>query len=199
MAEVVVFDLGGVLVELGGTHLLGRLVGEEREEEIWRRWLSCPWVRRFERGQCSRSEFAEGMVQQWKLPIGPEEFLTGFLDWPRGLFPEAEVLVQGLAGRVRRACFSNTNELHWSEQRDAARLTAIFDIVFVSHQMGLVKPDREAFEHVVAELDCPAGEILFLDDNQINVDGASAVGLDAHRVSGVEQARHVLAARGLYP
>ncbi len=197
--QVVVFDLGGVLIELGGTHVLGQLVGEEREEEIWRRWLSCPWVRRFERGRCSTAEFAAGMVREWTLPIAADEFLHTFLSWPRGLYPGAEALVAGLAGRVRRACFSNTNELHWNRQHDAEKLAALFDVVFVSHQMGLVKPDREAFEHVVSELGCPAGEILFLDDNQINVEGALAVGLDAHRVAGIEGAQQVLAARRLYP
>ena len=196
--EVVVFDLGGVLIELGGTHVLGQLVGERRDDELWRRWLSCPWVRSFERGLCSRTEFAVGFVGEWELPIGPEEFLRDFLAWPRGLYPGAEELVAGLAGRVRRACFSNTNELHWNEQHDADKLNGLFDAVFLSHEMGLVKPDREAFEHVVSKLGCAAREILFLDDNQINVDGAQEVGLDAHRVAGVPEARRVLAERGLY-
>ena len=63
--------------------------------------------------------------------------------------------------------------------------------------MGLVKPDREAFAHVVERLGCPAERILFLDDNQINVDGARAVGLDAEVVKGVDAARALLRERGL--
>ena len=43
--EVVLFDLGGVLVELGGMGDMATFAAEENEEEIWRRWLSCPWVR----------------------------------------------------------------------------------------------------------------------------------------------------------
>jgi hypothetical protein len=38
---------------------------------------------------------------------------------------------------------------------------------------------------------------LFLDDNQLNVDGARAVGLTAYRAIGVEEARSVLAAHNL--
>ena len=92
--RVVLFDLGGVVVELGGVEELGALVGETCEEEIWRRWLECPWVRRFERGQCSTDAFARGMVETWSLPIGPDQFLEAFQRWPRGLFPGAEELLR---------------------------------------------------------------------------------------------------------
>ena len=60
-----------------------------------------------------------------------------------------------------------------------------------------MKPDREIFEHVVAALDRPAERVLFLDDNQPNVDGARAVGLRAARVKGVAQARAALVAEGV--
>lgn len=195
--RVVLFDLGGVVVELGGVGELGALVGETREEEIWRRWLSCPWVRRFERGQCSTDDFARGMVEAWSLPIDAATFLDAFQRWPRGLLPGAEALLSELAVRVRRACFSNTNAFHIDHQLDAFRIRELFDEHFFSNRIGLVKPDREAYEHVVEVLGCAPGEILFLDDNRINVDGALAVGLDAHQVRGVEPARRLLEARGI--
>jgi putative hydrolase of the HAD superfamily len=195
--RVVLFDLGGVVVELGGVEELGALVGETREEEIWRRWLECPWVRRFERGRCSVGEFARGMVETWSLSIGPEQFLEVFQRWPRGLFPGAEEMLLELAGRVHRACFSNTNALHMDHQLDAFRIRKLFDEHYFSNRIGLVKPDRDAYEHVVSALDCAPEEILFLDDNRINVDGALAVGLDAHRVQGVEAARLLLEQRGI--
>lgn len=195
--RVVLFDLGGVLVELGGVQELGALVGETREEEIWRRWLTCPWVRRFERGQCSTADFARGMVESWSLPIGEAEFLDAFRRWPRGLFPGAEELLEELRGLVRRACFSNTNAFHVEQQFEAFGLRELLDEHYFSNQIGHVKPDPEAYEHVVAALGCPASEVLFLDDNQINVEGARAVGLEAHRVCGPAEARALLAERGL--
>lgn len=195
--RVVLFDLGGVVVELGGVEELGALVGESREDEVWRRWLHCPWVRRFERGQCSAAEFARGMVESWALPMVPDQFLEAFHRWPRGLLPGARDLLSELEGRVRRACFSNTNAFHIEHQLEAFGLRELFDEHYFSHRIGLVKPDREAYEHVVAGLGCAAEEILFLDDNRINVEGALAVGLDAHRVQGVPAARRLLVERGI--
>jgi len=195
--RVVLFDLGGVLVELGDIDRFGRLIGETEESEIWRVWLHSYWVRRYERGQCSRAEFALGMVAEHGLDLGAETFLEQFLSWPQGLMPGAEELVTGLAPHVRPACLSNTNEMHWNEQVDAPLLQTLFDTRFLSHELGLVKPDRDIFEHVVAGLGCAPEEVLFLDDNQLNVDGARSVGIDAHRVTRVEGCRRVLAAHGL--
>jgi len=50
--DAVIFDLGGVLVEYRGVEPLKVLSGIQDDQELWRRWLSCEWVRRFERGQC---------------------------------------------------------------------------------------------------------------------------------------------------
>ena len=56
--DVVLFDLGGIVIELGGMRDIVVFSGEQDEAEIWRRWLHCPWVQRFERGECDARAFA---------------------------------------------------------------------------------------------------------------------------------------------
>jgi glucose-1-phosphatase len=197
MTDVVLFDLGGVLVRLGGVEEWGALIAERDEARLWSTWLACPWVRRFERGQCTPVEFGRGMVDQYALPMEPDEFLKRFTAWPKGLFEGAAELVRALAPGVRRACLSNTNSLHWGQQLDSTTLAALFDHTFLSHQMGLVKPDAEVYLHVVEALGCAPERILFLDDNQPNVDAARACGLRAERAVGPAAARAVLGAHGL--
>jgi putative hydrolase of the HAD superfamily len=195
--RVVLFDLGGVLVELGGVAMFGDWIGESDEAEIWRRWLHCPWVRRYERGHCSTEEFARGMVESWSLPLEPDAFLGFFRSWVKGLYEGAGELVGSLPPQVTRACFSNTNALHWDDVFHAFGFDEMFEQSFLSYRMGLVKPDQAAFEHVVRTLGVDPGEVLFLDDNAINVEGARAAGLDAHRAVGVAGARRILGERGL--
>ena len=50
-------------------------------------------------------------------------------------------------------------------------------------------PDIAAFAHVADLLKVPAGRVLFLDDNAVNVAGAAAAGFQAARAAGVEEAR----------
>jgi len=195
--EVVLFDLGGVLVRIGGVRDFGDLIGEPDDAQVWTRWLGCPWVRDYERGLCSTEEFAVGMVERYQLDLAPALFLERFRSLPRGLFEGAPELVERLTTRIEVACLSNTNPLHWEYQLEAYGLAELFPRRFLSHEIGLIKPDRELFQHVVDELGCRAASICFLDDNQINVDAAREFGIDAHRVDGLEEARSLLADRGL--
>ena len=60
--DAIVFDIGGVLVELSGVaQMLEWCGGTLGEEELWRRWLSSPGVRRFESGQSNAAEFARAV------------------------------------------------------------------------------------------------------------------------------------------
>ncbi|MGB0618502.1 MAG: HAD family hydrolase [Myxococcota bacterium] len=190
--DVVLFDLGGVLIRLGGMGDMAMLADEDDEDEIWRRWLSCPWVRRYEMGQCDEGDFARGMVETWSMPATPDEFLDAFISWPKGLLPGARELVADLHGRTRLACLSNTNRAHCERFEDQFGLMTLFDDQYLSYEMGLVKPDRQAFDHTIASLGCDASRVLFLDDNQINVDGARAAGLTAEKAVGPDEARTVL-------
>src|SRR5215467_7380798 len=92
------------------------LTGIEDEEELWRRWLTCRWVRSFESGGCSGSEFAAGVVADWQLEISPTAFLEAFLTWPARQLPGAAELVAQTRASVATGCFSNTNALHWSDR-----------------------------------------------------------------------------------
>jgi len=198
--EVVLFDLGGVLIELGGLPELDAFAGGGvAEEELWRRWLSCPWVRRFERGQCDADAFSRGMVETWSMPVSPDEFLSAFVAWPLGLLDGARELVEATRTHARIGCLSNTNVLHAERQWTEFGIADLFDTSFLSHETGLVKPDRDVFDHAVRTLGCAPERVLFLDDNQINVDGARAAGLRAERTRGVEEARTVLGALDLHP
>jgi len=195
--QAILFDLGGVLIKLGGVDQLGQFIGIADEAEIWRRWLTSYWVRSYERGFCTRVEFAHGMVEEHGLEMTPEAFLQAFGRWPRGLLPGAEALVGSVDPHLAVACLSNTNEFHWTEQEDAARVHGLFSLRFLSYEIGLVKPDRETFDFVADAMGCDPSTILLLDDNLINVEGAREAGWEAERVVGVEESHALLMRRGL--
>jgi HAD superfamily hydrolase (TIGR01509 family) len=191
--DLVLFDLGGVLIEVPGVRAMLELTGMASEEDLWRRWLTCRWVRRFESGGCSETEFAAGVVADWQLDISPAAFLEAFRDWPAGPLPGAAELVAQTRASVATGCFSNTNALHWHNHVAAWPLASLFDHRFLSFELGLLKPDIAAFAQVADRLDVPAERVLFLDDNAMNVAGAAAAGFQAARVAGVEEARQRLA------
>lgn len=194
--EFVVFDLGGVLIELDGPPISA---GENslNEAEIWQQWLRSAAVRKFESGQCDRAVFAKALIDELKLNQTPDELLKYFEMWPKGVFSGAEHLLSTLRKRVRLACLSNTNELHWQRFGEKDGLFDHFDQIFASFQTGHMKPDSVAFEHAILELDVKPQQILFLDDNSTNVESARASGMQAKLTRGPSEATVHLKRYGL--
>jgi putative hydrolase of the HAD superfamily len=58
--------------------------------------------------------------------------------------------------------------------------------------IGKIKPDAEAFQHVTEALRCEPQEVLFLDDNELNVAGARSIGMQSIRVRGIVEVERAL-------
>jgi glucose-1-phosphatase len=195
--DLVLFDLGGVLIELGGVAPMRELAGIDRDDELWRRWLTCRWVRSFERGECSADEFASGVIADWGLAVEVDAFLDVFRSWPIGPLDGADALVRRVRDAVPVGCLSNTNVLHWDDHFTEWPIFEEFDFRFLSFELGIVKPDRELFDRVAEMLPSPPDRVLFLDDNLINVEGATAAGFVSRVVRGVDEATDALISAGV--
>lgn len=199
MIETVLFDLGGVLERVAAAPKVEAWTrGAIPADGFWTAWLTCPAVRDFETGSISPDTFALRAVRDLGLHVAPPEFLQDFRGWLAGPYPGARELVQSVRRSGRRtASFSNSNAVHWPIMERHQATMEVFDANFPSHRLGLCKPDVQAFERVAKMLGRPADRILFLDDNQMNVDGALQAGLRALRVDGVDGARAALLAEGV--
>jgi HAD superfamily hydrolase (TIGR01509 family) len=165
--------------------------------ELWRAWLHSPAVRAFETGRCDADTFATELVAELELGVEPALFLESFAGWPTGLYPGAPELIARIPAHVTRALLSNSNALHWPRVEDEFGLGALFEHRFVSHLTGRIKPDRDAFEHVISTLGCDAASVFFLDDNLMNVEAAHAAGMQGAVVSGIDEAEQALRRAGV--
>ena len=181
-----VFDLGGVIIELRGPPILNEWTGaDDTPEAVWEKWLTSNAPRAFESGQIDKDTFASMIVEELSLKISDNDFLNYFTSVPVGPFTGARELLNSLKARYTTALFSNSNVIHWERKMNEMKLGSLFEYHFASHLMGKVKPDIEAFEEVVNELSVSPSKILFFDDNQLNVDAARKAGMKAKRVVGV--------------
>ena len=190
--RILLFDLGGVVVESAGLAVLQEWLPQMPPAQIQARWLGSDAVGRFERGVISPDEFARAFLAEWPLTMAPQAFLREFESWVRGFLPGAAPLLAHLRQRHTVACLSNTNAVHWGvldEVRDA------FDVCIVSHLIGHMKPDRAAYEQALQCLGAEAQQVCFFDDLSVNVQAARDLGFSACQVRGV--AELVAALRGL--
>jgi len=196
--KTLLFDLGGVLVDWDGTTPLVELSNRRLGMEQARRfWMESPSVRNFEIGKSMPEQFARGAIAELGLQTRPQEFLSAFASWDRGPFPGTLLLLKNLKPDFTLACLSNNNPIHW-RRPELHELLAFFDRCFVSFETGVLKPDRVAFEHVLAEMAVRPEEILFFDDNPECVETALHMGMASCRVKGVEAVRTKLVEMELY-
>lgn len=172
------FDLGGVLIELGSLSEM-MATSPQSDEDIWQGWTRSPSVRLFESGGCTSTEFAENMVVEFELSITAGEFIEKFRQWPRRTYPGAQSLLDKLSGEFHLVCLSNTNHTHWEGFLCDQEIMASFSDAFLSHQTGVLKPDEAAFSRVLDNLSVAPEAILFFDDNPGNVSAARKMGLNA--------------------
>jgi len=197
--EALLFDLGGVIVELDGIERMMQWCPSLGDTEaLWRRWLASPSVRAYESGRATRSQFAESVIAEFALPVSCDVFLDEFRFWPRKLYHDAPALLQALKPRYRLASLSNTNELHWERFDREWQLPSYFHANFPSYAVGRLKPDADYFEHVLETLNVAPQQALFIDDNTLNVEAAARLGIHARKAIGPAGVRAVLAELDLY-
>ncbi len=198
--DAIVFDLGGVLIELSGVdRMLELLQHQLSAEELWVRWLTSPAVHQFETGQIEAAAFAEMLLIEFGITIDATQFIAEFTSWPQGLYPGTTDLLQQLAPHYQLACLTNTNALHWPRICEEMGVLDYFSVYFASHEIGLLKPHPAIFTHLLDQLGHAPDRILFLDDNRLNVEAAQAAGIRAYRVMGLDGAIAQLTDLGLLP
>ena len=183
--RALVFDLAGVLLDFGGPESVYKMSDRRiGEKEFFRFWAEAQCAHDLHRGRCTPEAFARHAVRQLGLPVTSDQFLAEYRTWLRGPYPGALELLEGLRPLYRVACLSNTDALNVQRFDEELHLRDWFDECFYSNEIGLRKPDSEAFLHVSHALDVPPNEIAFFDDSLEYVNGAIDVGIDGQHVTG---------------
>lgn len=190
--ELLLFDLGGVIIEVDTTGLMA--LGEKGKSDIdlWETWLTCEAVQLYESGKISEADFAEGVLKAFSSPMPADEFLRSFTAWPTGLYDGAADLLRLLRKHYKLAYLSNSNSLHYPRFQNEWHIDTFFDYHFASFKMGYVKPHADIFQAVLEVLPFEASQIFFVDDNRLNVDMARSLGMRAEIVRGVAELQEVL-------
>ena len=188
--KLIVFDLGGVLASLGRP-------AEQMElgisnDDFWSVCLGSKTVAAFETGAMEEAEFVERFPAELGLADSGQAFRRRLTRWRLELFPGVIEMLSRLGETHSVALLSNTNTIHWNMVNPDGRFRRLFDHVFLSFEIGLAKPHRDIFEHVIQTVPYTASDTVFLDDTASNVEAAATFGIQSKRVAGIDGARRAL-------
>ena len=184
----IVFDLGGVLVDLDFKGAINGLqqAGFANVKEQLMAFDRDGIFQKFELGEMTAEEFRTAIRENSTVELTDEEvdnlWNAMLLEIPR----EKLELILALRGKYMVYLLSNTNSIHWDYVCKNAfnyrgfRVKDYFEETFLSYEMHLAKPDKAIYEKVLQDANLLAEETLFIDDSEANCKAAEEVGIHAH-------------------
>ena len=125
-----------------------------------------------------------------------ELWVADFTGWI-SIDPEVfEIIADLHAGGTRIALLSNAG-FDFATPFRYSPIARFFERMFVSAEMLKLKPEADIYQEVASELGITCAEMVFIDNRQVNVDGAVALGITGHHfveASGLRRFLHSLAA-----
>ena len=187
----VIFDLGGVIygVDYHKTINAFKALGIDRFEEVYAKAGQSDLFNDLEEGKISRAVFVERIKTLSGQDMISSQIFIAWNSMLLGFMPDALTCLKRLRGSYRLFLLSNTNEIHIQEieSRVGAEVfsdfCALFEKVYLSHELGLRKPHPEVFTHIIEEQGLAASETLFIDDSIQHVEGAIKAGLRAYHLT----------------
>ena len=194
MIQVVLFDLGGVLLPFDRERRVAAIVSQLGvDADDVRELFDGPLPRRMDLGEADESDFAAAFAEMSDRPITPataRALLLSVFDSPN---PELWRLVAELRRTYVVGGFSDNPAFVASVFPDGALL----EPMIFSSEIGAVKPSDAAFAAAEVRLGFGGEAVLFIDDGPANVAAARRRGWDAIPFTDNASLFAELAARGL--
>jgi len=189
----IIFDLGGVLIKFPGIEKLLEWMEVKTDEDTFKeKWLFSETVIKFETGKIEEKEFAEKIIKEFKFQITKEKFLNEFSNFCEGPYRGVDKLIKKLSKTHVLGILSNTNKLHWEIFQKKFKFINLIKNKFLSFEIGEIKPDEKIYKFVIEQLKCKPEEIIYFDDNIINVEAAKKIGIKSYKVNGFIELKKIL-------
>jgi putative hydrolase of the HAD superfamily len=183
----IIFDLGGVLLNLdySATEKAFVALGISNFSALFSQLRQNAVFDELETGRITPAEFIsalQAVVPEHKLT--EEQIIAAWnamlLDFP---LRRLQLLVQ-LRNHYDLFLLSNTNEIHEAAFNEILfkscgynTIAHFFDRVYLSHRVGMRKPDAAVFQHILAENQLKPEHTLFIDDSPQHIETAKSLGI----------------------
>ena len=180
MIKALIFDLCDTVVRTAGLPGLAHLPGVKGQHDArsLERWLlDSDEFYAFERGEISAEEFLGAFRAGLSLTASDDQLHRAF----EGLILHE---IDGMAPLLRRLAtdypvyaLSNNNVMLWRGIERIFSARDAFTEVFLSQEIGLLKPDPMAFRYVLDKINCLPRETVLIDDNPRCTSAAAELGM----------------------
>lgn len=186
--DLVLFDLGGVLIDWEPRRLYRKIFADETEMEWFLSEVCTPaWNLELDRGRPFREAVAELVERHPRHAPAIEAYAARWIEMIGGPIEDTVALLDELVARGRRlSALTNWSAETFSLVRHdpTYRFLDHFETIYVSGVLGMIKPNDDIFHHVLNDQGLTADRVLFIDDSPKNIATADRLGFLTHHFQG---------------
>jgi 2-haloacid dehalogenase len=198
--EVVIFDLGGVLIDWDPRHLYCRLFAVDlvAMEDFFATVCTKEWNERQDAGRSFAEAEAEAigrhpdkrdLIVAWARHF--DEMIPGAIEGTVAILAELR------ARSVPLYALSNWSAETFPPQRRRFEFLSWFEGIVLSGEEKLIKPDPRIFRRLLERYDVVPARAVYIDDVAANAAAAAALGIHGVHFTSPAQLRAELRALGL--
>ena len=198
--NVVVFDVGGVLLDWNPRYLYRKLFSgdEDAMEYFLTHICSSTWNLLQDAGR----PFAEAVAElSERYPKHADNIAAYDQRWEEmitGTIEDTVTILQRLqANATPLYAITNFSTEKFALVRERFDFFEAFAGIVVSGEVKLLKPDRAIYLRLLNDYQLNAADCVFIDDSPINASGAENVGMHAIHFQSPEQLHQALSKQGL--
>ena len=190
----IIFDLGGVLLNINpllSLLELGKISGISQAELI-SKLANDQIFKKFETGSLTPAQFRSDLCRIMKTVVSDSEIDRIWNKLILDIPVHRVNLLQELRKNYKVFLLSNTNSIHFNYythefyETYGIHLPDLFDRVFVSHEIGIHKPDVGIYTHLLENAGIVASQSVFFDDSFANVKAAELSGIKGIQIVGAD-------------
>ncbi|MBE6195880.1 MAG: HAD family phosphatase [Rikenellaceae bacterium] len=194
--ETVVFDFGGVLIDLYREKCVEafRAIGYPQAEEMISLYGPSDILQKLEAGEITGEELVELIREDsGNREITYEQVQGAYIAF-LGTIPVVKLrAIRALREAGFKVCgLSNINEfvMPYVRERlftaDGLSMEEYIEEAYLSYEMGLLKPDAAIFERMIQESGLNPERTLFIDDSEKNIQTARSLGFQVYHAGPEE-------------
>ena len=187
--KAIIFDLGAVILNINYQNTIDEFtkLGIRNAVNFYSKKIQTDLFNQIETGQISGNQFMQALQKETNnANIKQLEYAWNamLLDLPDNRI----LLLKELKKNYTIYLLSNTNSIHIDALKNQLGNTEwlafckLFDKMYLSHELGLRKPDAKIFEYILMEQKLKTKEVFFIDDSQQHITSAKKLGILCHHL-----------------
>ena len=197
--KAIIFDLGNVLIRVKFEKMLINQVKEQMgstAQDMMESAYDDGLFQKFCTGKITKEAFHETMNKRFNLELTYSQFVTKWCN----IFEPIEGmpdLLSNLGTLYTIGLLSDTDSIHWQYIVTEYPFLKTIKNPTLSFKTGYMKPNPEIYRIAAENVGYHPNKCLFIDDRQINVEGAQAAGMKAIQFTDLDALNNVLNDSGL--